>query len=134
MGLYQENRILWTKLSTINILLSIARQKLVYSSKAFNVVNINLLEKMPSYGLHGFLNLDQPFPYRKKIVKTKNFHSALYNVISGMSQGKHLGPLLFSIFINYLVLSIKNSEIIKNCGTYSFIMWPRCFPTFLYSK
>ena len=75
-------------------------------SKAFDTVNhAILLKKLDHYGIKG--NLLKLLSYylkgRKQYVSYGGKESALLEIISGVSQGSVLGPLLFIIIINDIV-------------------------------
>ena len=59
-------------------------------------------------------NLVYFYPYlkrRQQNVTLNNTNSALNILLSGVLQGSVLGPILFNIFMNSLLLSIKNSDL-----------------------
>lgn len=81
--------------------------------KAFDRVNHSLLTtKLKAYGfydpllswIHSFLT------NRTQAVKYENYISDQINILSGVPQGDHLSPLLFSLFINDINTVLKNSN------------------------
>lgn len=84
-------------------------------SKAFDKVNHKLLLK--KLDQMGFTNMclkwiNSYLINRKQTVCFKNVTSKSISVLSGVPQGSHLGPLLFSLFINDLPKSIKFSCVL----------------------
>ena len=83
-------------------------------SKAFDTINHDLLlAKLEAYGfskisiefMHSYLK------NRKQRVLINNSFSESKKVTIGVPQGSILGPLLFNIFVNDFLYSLKNSEI-----------------------
>lgn len=72
-------------------------------SSAFDKVNhMLLLRKLESVGVYGsLLNWFQSYlKFRPQMVAVNGYESKEYYADSGVPQGSHLGPILFSVFIN----------------------------------
>ena len=83
-------------------------------SKAFDTVNHNLL--IPKLGAYGFQKdalsfLKSYLTKRRARVPVNSNFSAWERIISRVSQGSILGPLLFKIFLNDLFFFVKNSDL-----------------------
>lgn len=84
-------------------------------SKAFDQINHRILiKKLSNYGFSDhYINwIVQYLSNRVQSVCVNNCTSRSINVVSGVPQGSHLGPLFFVLFINDLPDCIKNSEVL----------------------
>lgn len=84
-------------------------------AKAFDKLNISiLLKKLYGYGVHGGLLewLESYLSDRKQVVRIKGYLSEPIHVTSGVPQGAHLAPILFSIFLNDVVQCFEFCEFL----------------------
>ena len=85
-------------------------------SKAFDSIPYDLLiAKMPAYGFskNSLVFFYSYLKRRKQNVRINNTHSIFQILLSWVRQGFILGLILFSIFINGLLLWISNSELLN---------------------
>lgn len=92
-----------------------AQVDVVYTdfSKAFDKISHDLLlEKLVMAGVHGNLLrwIQSYISNRSQAVFVKGYTSQFLPVPSGVPQGSHIGPLLFSLYINDIGDILKNSN------------------------
>lgn len=82
-------------------------------SKAFDKINHKLLiTKLREIGIHGSLLrwIESYIRNRSQAVCLKGYSSSYLPVPSGVPQGSHLGPVLFSLYVNDICKAIRTPD------------------------
>ena len=82
-------------------------------SQAYDCVNHDLIiAKLEAYQVgENSLRLMENYLSQRQRVKVGSSFSEWLEIILGIPQGSILGPILFDVFINYLLLFIKETDI-----------------------
>ena len=82
-------------------------------SKAFDKISHSILiQKLSKFGIHGDLLrwIKSYINNRSQAVALKGYRSSFLNVPSGIPQGSHLGPFLFTLYLNDIGLCFNKSH------------------------
>ena len=93
--------------------------------KAFDTVGHHiLLQKRGHYGVRGVANewLSSYLKNRAQFVSIGNVSSAIEELLTGVSQGSMLGPLLFLLYINDLHNSVKYAKTYQSADDTNVIL------------
>ena len=83
-------------------------------SKAFDCIPHDLLiAKIHAYGfdLDALTFIYSYLKRRRQCTSINNIHSMFQVLLSGVPQGSILGPILFNVFLNDIILFIENSDL-----------------------